>query len=130
MTAGVCLASPGGGNWKLTVPYCYPGYFFTMCHKPRLTNDPKDEIFATLLTKKVHRMNKVRTFHRYAASITTDLVQHQVTDTLDSINRLFRAILSILVVPIKRLNCKKHPFLFQQYILRNKANKCLREKLS
>lgn len=51
------------------VPHSYyPGYFLTMCHKLPLLNDPKDEIFTTLLTA----------LHRNAAYITAGIFQHHV----------------------------------------------------
>lgn len=47
-TPMILLANVAAG-WMVPYSY-YPGYFLTMCHKLILLNDPKDEIFTTLLT--------------------------------------------------------------------------------
>lgn len=81
-----------------------------MCHKTSyFLNNPKDEIFTTPLTAP---RRSSRLLHRYAVYLTTGILQRPISRgcTLNSINRLFRAKLSHLIVPIKCLHCKKHQF--------------------
>lgn len=71
-----------------------------MCHKLILTNDPKDETVTTQLTV---RSIRVRTFSCDAASVTSGIINFMLKRFWISINLIFRAILSIPVIPIKKI---------------------------